>query len=80
MNTTERILHHPDHPVTDVRASSQGSDYPLSTIVRRNINVLSGTYTGSITHEGWNAGTGERTGILRTDRDLAIDDARRMGK
>jgi len=80
MNTTERILHDPKHPVSDVRASSQGDTYPLSTIVRRNFHSMSGTYTGTITHEGWNAGTGVRTGILRTDRDLAIDDIRRLSE
>jgi hypothetical protein len=78
MNITEQLLRSPEASRTDVRASSQGSSYPLSAIVRRAMNPETGLYDGHLTFEGWHSGKGTRTGIVRTDRDAAIRDIERV--
>lgn len=74
MNITEQILQAPEHPATDVRASSQGEYYPLSVIVRRAYNPNTCAWDGIITYEGTHLGTGVCTGIIRGARDAAIAD------
>ncbi len=78
MNITTCILHDPKHPNTDVRATSQGGDYPLTTIVRRAFNSKTGYYDGMTTHEGCHSGSGLRTGLVRHCRRIAMNDIKAL--